>query len=451
MVLDAEATAQRFANGALDPAEVLEGAISAAQSEPASFTRLMPERARFEAGQARERWRRGLPLSALDGIPVSWKDLFDVAGTPTTAASETRRSAAAATADALAVNLGARAGWSSLGKTNLSEFAFSGLGINPHFGTPPGPLARDGSLRIPGGSTSGGASAVSRGAGLIAIGSDTAGSIRIPAAFFGLVGYRPSLGRYPMTGVFPLARSFDTIGPIAHSVRDCILVDRVLRAASLDLPEPAPVQSLRLVVDRNLTEADIVAPEVRRKFEAALDTLVRAGASVQYLDYEPLRAAERAIDELGWLGAVEGLAIHRAALSDKTQRDLIDPRIVGRLERAATIRPDAVAELYRRHDEAKRLAIGLKGSFLVFPTVPHTAPKLEPLLADDDLFAQTNLATLRYCMLTSFLAMPGIALPTGFDDNGLPTSLLMSAAPGEDEVLIRGALTCEGVLRGRID
>lgn len=202
--LDATALASAFAERRSDPVQVLEHALEQAARSEHVFISLCSARARREAEAAAARWRDGQPLSLFDGVPLAWKDLFDVAGSVTTAAAEVRRDAPPALLDAHCVGRLSRAGMVSVGKTNLSEFAYSGLGLNPHFGTPINPHS-DAQPRIPGGSSAGSAVAVATGIVPIAMGTDTAGSIRIPAAFNGLVGFRSSSRRYSRDGVFPLA------------------------------------------------------------------------------------------------------------------------------------------------------------------------------------------------------------------------------------------------------
>jgi aspartyl-tRNA(Asn)/glutamyl-tRNA(Gln) amidotransferase subunit A len=440
-------TARCLAAGLTDPVALTEQALEAATASGFAFLAVMRERALFEAEQSRGRWKRGLPLSRWDGLPVSWKDLFDMAGERTTAGSQTLTGSAPARRDAAVVRRAARAGLVSIGRTNLSEFAFSGLGVNPHFGTPAGLLGRDGAARVPGGSSSGAASAMLAGAGLVAIGTDTAGSVRVPAAFTGMVGFRPSLDRYPMDGVFPLAPSFDTFGPIGRTVADCAAMDIILAGDPDRVLEPIALERAAFVVDGPLLEALGTEPAVRNNLLHLIELLRQKGARVTVENVATLREVENILDTLGWLGGVEAFNLHRERLAG-ADRSLIDHRVVTRLERARDTAPDAVAELYaQKRILPRRLEQDLDGAILLYPTVPHVAPPLAPLLADDDLFAQTNLRTLRSTMLMSFLGAPGIALPTGADDQDLPTSVLLSAPAGQDEKLLRVGLAVEHVLR----
>ena len=218
--------------GAIDAVDLTERTLAAiaASSDQAIFTEVLAKRARGEAEASRKRLKAGRPLGPLDGVPLAWKDLFDIEGRVTTAGSVVLSSNQPATRDAALVAAAVRGGMVTIGMTNLTEFAYSGIGLNPHFGTPRNPCD-DKVARSPGGSSSGSAVAVAAGLAPVAIGTDTGGSIRVPAAFNGITGYKTSTGHYPMAGVFPLSRTLDTLGPFAHTVEDCVLTDMVLRGA----------------------------------------------------------------------------------------------------------------------------------------------------------------------------------------------------------------------------
>src|SRR5215216_1976143 len=291
--------------GERDAVAVCERALERARATTAVFTSLTEERALREARASAARLREGAPLGPLDGVPVAWKDLIDVAGAVTTAGSALRRGAAPATADAPIVARLAAAGMVCVGKTNLTEFAYSGLGLNPHFGTPRNPHDPD---RIPGGSSSGSAVAVAAGVVPCAIGTDTSGSIRVPAAFCRIVGFKPTAARVPREGVLALAPSLDSVGPLTRSVTDAIALDALLRREA----PPPPRRDLDLaaggepVAPSQLAAAtDIVArlivpdgefvdgaePGVAEAFAAAVDALAAAGAPIER---RPLRALEDA-------------------------------------------------------------------------------------------------------------------------------------------------------------
>jgi len=445
MFIDGLALAEGFASGASNPELALEDALACARQVPAAFIGLTETRARREAAAASARWAAGQPLSPLDGVPIAWKDLFDLAGTVTTAGAAVRAGMAPARADASLVNLLSRAGLVNLGKTNLSELAYSGLGLNPHFGTPVNPLYGE-PARVPGGSSSGSAIAVAAGVVPLAMGTDTAGSIRIPAALNGLVGYRSSRRRYAATGVFPLARSLDALGPLAHSVRDVLCVDTLLGG---HVPPRAPaLQGLRLRLDPHVLGDSRIQPAVRDNLLAAVQRLARAGAVIEERPVEAFNAALNVIETRGWLGSAEAFAFHQPLLDSPAAAQL-DPRVRKRLEKARHFPASEQIALYQAARDLRRhIADELDGALLITPTVGHVAPLLAPLEADEELFVQTNLATLRLTMPGSLLDMPGVALPSGTDADGLATSLLLSAPSGQDALLLRAALAVEPIARG---
>jgi aspartyl-tRNA(Asn)/glutamyl-tRNA(Gln) amidotransferase subunit A len=419
-------------------AEALEKAAAA----PAVFLALRGDAALAEAAEADARRKDGKPLGPLDGIPIAWKDLFDIAGMRTTAGSLTLADGPPAKADAAVVAATRSVGLIPLGKTNLTEFAFSGIGFNPHFGTPfagrPG-----GEGRIPGGSSSGSAVAVERGIVPAAMCTDTAGSVRLPAAFTGLVGYKASRGRYPMTGVFPLSESFDSLGPVARSVADCIWVDAALRGVIHPGIEPA--RPAGIVVEATLIDDSAVEEIVRQNLASFVENLRSLGLQVEVRAVEAFGAARRALKTYGWLGAHEAYQFHRKRL--ETDAGRIDPRVANRLLAAATFPPENVTALTElRPRLVADMAHELDGRLLLTPTVPHVAPLLAPLEADFELFAKVNMATLSLTMPGSYLDTPGVAMPSGADAFGNPTSVLLSSASRTDEALLTQTLWIERAL-----
>jgi aspartyl-tRNA(Asn)/glutamyl-tRNA(Gln) amidotransferase subunit A len=348
------------------------------------------------------------------------------------------------TKDAPVVAAGAAAGWVTIGKTNLSEFAFSGLGLNARFGTP---VLRDrqGVRRVPGGSSSGAAVAVREDIVPIAIGTDTAGSIRVPAAFNGLVGYRSTSTRYDRAGVFPLAPTMDAIGPIAGSIRDCALVDADLCRRKA-VHKPLGLSELTFVIDEALLTNPAADPTVIANLLRMADILERAGARVAVRPIEAIAKARSAIKEAGWLGAVEAYRYHRWRL-DTPARALMDPCIVRRLEEAAPIQGDREAGLRRLRPKLQRqLEVDVGAAILITPTVAHTAPRLSDVEVDYESFARENLSALEGTMFGSFLDMPGLAVPSGRSDDGLATSVLLSAPAESDDRLLSVGLSIEPVL-----
>ncbi|SAL29888.1 amidase [Caballeronia sordidicola] len=222
-----------------------------AAAVPAVFLSTTPERAIREAEQSARGWREGRPPGLLDGVPIAWKDLFYMAGKVTTAGSAVLAARQAARTDAPLVSAGARTGMVCIGETGLSEFAFSGLGLNPYFGTAINPRVDNG-RRAPGGSSSGAAVAVATGIVPVAVGTDTGGSIRVPSAFNGLAGFRASVARYSREGMVGLSATLDTYRPLATSVADCVAFDVVIRGVDVVLPEDATMPGARFIVDPGL-------------------------------------------------------------------------------------------------------------------------------------------------------------------------------------------------------
>ena len=451
-----------YAQGMLTPCDAVELCLLAAHATQSVFTCITADRAREEARQSTARWRAGRTLGPLDGVPVTWKDLFDVRGTPTTAASALLMQAPPAAEDAAVVARASAAGMVCLGKTNLSEFAYSGLGLNPGFGTPVNHRLGARS-RVPGGSSSGAAMAVVHGCCPLAMGSDTAGSVRIPAAFNGLAGFRASRGRYPMQGVFPLAPSLDTLGPLAASVADCIALDQVLcglvpQSGARPGGAHAGSDGLRgqvFAVDSRLLQDDRIHARVRANLLACLGLLQMQGARIEHRRLRSLQQMQALMERHGWLGAHEALATHRQRLDAPDQAARMDPRVRLRLEAARQLDHAAYLELLAQRKPLMALfAQELGEATLVLPTVGHPAPLLLPLLEDDTLFAETNLATLRLTMPGSFLDTPAVAMPSGTaqemgphgQPEPLPTSLQLMRPCGDDDRLLRTALCVEKAL-----
>jgi aspartyl-tRNA(Asn)/glutamyl-tRNA(Gln) amidotransferase subunit A len=439
-------TVSQLRDGGVEPIQLVDAAMRASLGAPGVFISFN-ERAREDAAQSADRRRRGVPLSRLDGIPFAVKDMIDVAGSRTTCGSLTRQDSPAAARDAAVIASLRAAGMIPIGKTNLSEFAYSGLGLNPHFGTP---TARfDGvAPRAPGGSSSGSAVAVQRGLVAAAIGTDTAGSVRVPAAFNGLTGYRASCGRYEMKGVHPLAVTLDTLGPIARTVEDCMLLDGAMRGCVDDGLIGAPLDHPRFIVDSSVLDDPALEPDVLRNALGVVALLQACGARVELRPVEALSRTRALIATQGWLGAIEAWARYREALEGSCAQR-IDPRVRQRLEAARDLDPNAEPRIRAQRPElmANMLA-ELGDAILVTPTVKHVAPPLAALESDARRFASVNLDTLSLTMPGSLLDMPGVAMPSGVDRQGLPTSLLFSAPRQHDTRLLRICLAVEAALRG---
>lgn len=440
-----------YATGTASPDGVCDATLAAIRGadDQAIFTAITEARARDEAAAATTRLDSGRPKGPLDGVPVAWKDLFDIAGLATTAGSRVLADNPPAAADAPVVARLAAAGMVCVGRVNMTEFAFSGIGINPHFGTPRNPHGRD-EPRIPGGSSSGSAVAVARGLVPVAIGTDTGGSVRIPAALNGIIGYKASGGRYPMQGVFPLARSLDTLGVFCHSTEDAALVDAAMRGQLMPVARRRPAAGVRLIVPENVVFDD-AQPAVRANCEAALDRLAAAGAIIERRQLPLLGDILALYRRHGALGTAEAYHVLKDRLEGPDAARM-DPRVVKRALMGAKITAADYCELVTRRaamiESMRPLFDGR--TFVAHPTVPHVAPPIAALEADYDLFVRTNALTLRNTMLGNFLDWCGVSVPNGIDETGLPTGLLISGAPGADDELLSFVLGCEAEIRGDI-
>jgi aspartyl-tRNA(Asn)/glutamyl-tRNA(Gln) amidotransferase subunit A len=435
--------------GSVDPVAVAEQVFEAIEGhdDKSIFISLTRERAMAEARSSSKRLKDGRSLGLLEGIPVAWKDLFDVAGSVTAAGSRLLlRDQAPATADAAVVSALASAGMVATGRVNMSEFAFSGLGINPHFGTPKNPRSTD-VARIPGGSSSGSAVAVAAGLVPVSIGSDTGGSVRIPAALNGIVGYKATRGRYPMAGVFPLAASLDSLGPLCRSVQDAVWVDAAMRAATGPVVVRRPLSGLEIVVPTNVVFDD-AEPGVVAAFEAAIERLSARGVVVTRIEIPAFAEILELMASHGALVTAEAYWLHQARISGP-DAGLIDPRVVSRTNLGKKITlSDYLDILFARARLVEAVDRQVGGRLIAFPTVAHVAPPLEILKTDDSLFVATNGKTLRNTLLGNFLDWCGVSIPCGAGDAGMPVGFLLSGLARTDEQLLSAALVAEPIIRG---
>jgi aspartyl-tRNA(Asn)/glutamyl-tRNA(Gln) amidotransferase subunit A len=386
------------------------------------------------------RARGGAP-SPFAGIPVSIKDLFDIAGDATTAGSTVLRDAQPAKHDAPAVARLRAAGFIPIGRANMTEFAFSGLGINPHYDTPRNPYDRKAG-RVPGGSSAGAPVSITDGMAFGALGTDTGGSCRIPAALCGVVGFKPTAHRVPTAGAFPLSTSLDSIGPLAATVECCAVLDAVLAGEPVaDLP-PFPLEGLRMAVPQTMV-LDGVEPAVAAAFEAALATLRKAGARIVDI---PLRELDELpkINAKGGLSAAESWAIHRALIA-KAEK-MYDPRVLFRIlrgkEQDAADYIDLVAA---RADYIRRMAaVTAPYDALVMPTTPLVAPRIADLVADD-AYRHANAAMLRNPSIANFLDRCSISLPCHRAGDA-PVGLMLIGEHDGDRRLLSIAAAIEKVV-----
>lgn len=379
-----------------------------------------------------------VPLPPLAGIPVSIKDLFDEAGQLTRAGSRVRNDALPAQRDSTVVERLRRAGAVIIGRTNMTEFAYSGLGLNPHYGTPRNPWDRE-TGRIPGGSSSGAAISMTDGAAAAAIGTDTGGSVRIPSALCGLTGFKPTAGRVPADGVLPLSSSLDSIGPLARSVSCCAQLDAVLSGMSRTDLRQASLVNRCFAVPRTLVFEGIDAT-VAAAFEAACGSLSRAGACLVEIDV-PEFAELAHINRQGGFIAAESWAWHADMI--ETREAEYDPRVAVRIRRGASM---SAADYITLLSERRRWITGIQqrlsdaacNAFLL-PTVPVIAPPIAALLDSDELYGTTNLLMLRNPTLINFLDGCALSVPC-HKPGDPPVGLMIAGLHGQDEqVLTLGA------------
>jgi aspartyl-tRNA(Asn)/glutamyl-tRNA(Gln) amidotransferase subunit A len=405
------------------------------------FTALYADSAMAAARYADASFAAGVALPPLAGLPVSVKDLYDIAGEPTRAGSIVCSDDKAPTADAAAVARLRAQGAAIVGKTNMTEFAFSGVGINPHYGTPRNPLD-DQVARIPGGSSSGAAVSVALGIAVAGLGSDTGGSIRIPAALCGLVGFKNTQSRVPRTGAFELSRTLDTVCSMTRSVADCITVDAAVSDAPLVVRE-RPLRGVRLAIPETMM-FDGIEPAVARAFERALQRLSAGGAILETIPFRELAEIQK-LNAPGGFSAVEAYAMHRERLASRPAD--FDQRVAQRIATGAVA---SAADYIAMHDARsawirRAEAVLRPYDALICPTVPIVAPEIEVLRASDEAFFKANGLLLRNTFAINYLDGCAFSLPC-HDIGELPVGLMLSSISGDDSRLAAVALAVEAAL-----
>ena len=399
--------------------------------------------AAIEAAEAMDRLRevKAAP-SPFAGIPISIKDLFDIKGQVTRAGSRALEDSPPAEADAPAVARLRRAGFVVIGRTNMTEFAYSGIGINPHYGTPKGAWQR-GEGHVPGGSSSGAAVSVADGMAHGALGTDTGGSCRIPAAYNGIVGYKPTQRRVPLDGTVPLSFSLDSIGPLARSVGCCAVLDAVLAGEAIVPLLPRPIRGMRLAVPTTVA-LDELGEEVARTFERALERMSRLGALIERVKV-PEFLDVGVMNTKGGFAAAESYAWHRYLIV--SHGDVYDPRVSLRILRGEAISAaDYIDLLNARKSLITRAAARFSPyDALVLPTTANTPPRIADL-ADDQAFTKANVLSLRNCTLINMIDGCAISLPC-HREGEVPVGLMLAASGGNDRRIFELAAGIEGVIR----
>lgn len=438
-----------LAAGRTSSVQLTEAALARAQ-DPAgegarTFTRLNSAQALALARASDALRAAGVVRSPLEGIPVSVKDLLDIAGQPTTAGAAVLQDAEPATRNAPAVNRLLAAGAVIVGRSNMTEFAFSGLGLNPHYGTPRNPWGRaaDGGGRIPGGSSSGAAVSVTDGMAALAIGSDTGGSIRIPSALCGLTGFKPTQRRVPTDGALPLSTTLDCIGPLGASVQCCASADAVLAAEDPTPLQARPVRGARLLLPTNMV-LDDMDDTVAQTFDQACQRLRDAGAVL-------VQAPLPELDELaslyanGTLVGAEAWAWHRHLLAKRGAE--YDPLVRSRIELGGQMSAASYIDL---HHARRRWIAAVQQRLapfdaLLMPTVPIVAPRIDALQASEKAYFAANRLMLRNPSVINFLNGCALSLPCHRAGDA-PVGLMLAAPALHDAALLRLGLGVEQAL-----
>jgi aspartyl-tRNA(Asn)/glutamyl-tRNA(Gln) amidotransferase subunit A len=411
-----------------------------------TFTAVRADAARAQA-QALDALRQaGAPPSRFAGIPVTVKDLYDEAGHATTAGSAVLRDAPPAAADAPAVARLRRAGFVVIGRTGMTEFAFSGLGVNPHYGTPPSPWDRA-TGRLPGGSSSGAAVSAAEGMGFGGLGTDTGGSCRVPAALCGVTGFKPTARRVPLAGALPLAPSLDSVGPLARTVACCAVLDSAISGDETpSAPEPRPVSGLRLGLPRGTFLTDDMDETVAAAFTRALSRLGAAGARVELFDLPEL-AELPAVNATGGFAASEAWAWHRRLIA--ARGEAYDQRILARIRRGERM---GAADYIELVDARARIiaAVARRTSgfdAVVCPTCPVVPPAIAEVEPEAE-YNRLNLLLLRNTAVGNFLDRCSVSLPIHRPGEA-PVGLMLTGERMADRALLAVAAGVEAALAER--
>lgn len=423
--------------GDIDPVALCDTYLAAIQGHDLRdriFARLTEDRARAEAAAAADRAKAGRRRSVLDGVPISWKDLFDTAGVGTEAGSALLKGRVP-DRDALVLHNATAAGLVCLGKTHMSELAFSGLGYNPVTGTPPSSVDPEG---VAGGSSSGAAASVAQGLSAVGVGSDTGGSVRVPAVWNDLVGLKTTSGRLSLQGVVPLAARFDTVGPLCRTVEDAALMLAALGGGAAPDLRGASLQGTRLAVLRSLAMDDLDgAPEAG--FNSAVDRMRAAGAEVVTIDVPEVTEADT-------LSAVllttEAYGTWKHLIDAKP--DLMFHKIRERFRSGADILATDFVAGWQKLESLRAAYLEKTATFdaVVLPTCPILPPKMERLAVDGDYYNEVNLRTLRNTRIGNLMGLAALTLPTGVPGTGI----MLQTPPNSEARLLRLGMAAQAAL-----
>ncbi len=418
-------------------------AINDPQGEGSRTFLLVHEKEALGAADRVDAQRRGgAKLPILAGIPLSIKDLFDEADQVTLGGSRALVGTPYATRDSMVVERLKNAGAVIIGRTNMTEFAFSGLGINPHYGTPKNAFDRS-KGRIPGGSSSGAAISVTDGMAAGAIGSDTGGSVRIPAALNGLVGFKPTARRVSREGVLPLSFTLDSIGPIAKTVADCALLDEILSDETSGVLKPMSISSLRFAVPKSVFQDDL-SPDVAKAFESALSWLRAAGATLVELPMPELKQALE-LNPRGALTSVEAYSWHKQWLKERA--DKYDPRVLVRIRQGETVLATTYIELLQARDRFIRSINAAAAGYdaMLMPTTPDTAPTIAEVTKDDESYFRFNGRMLRNPSVVNLFDGCALSVPC-HEPGTAPVGLMIAGTQNTDRKILAIGLAVEAIV-----
>ena len=438
-----------LSNGSVTSRQLVEDALAAINDlngeGKATFIKVHAKEALQAADAIDAQRKKGATVPSLAGIPISLKDLFDEAGETTLGGSTVLIGQPAATQDATVVSRLRAAGAIIIGRTNTVEFAYTGLGINPHYGTPKNVFDRA-TGRIPGGSTSGGAISVADGMAAAAIGTDTGGSLRIPSGLNGLVGFKPTQRRVSLDGVMPLSTSFDSAGPIGWSVEDCALLDRVIADQKLEPSAPLAVKQLRLAVPQTYFQNEL-SPEVAKAFAAALSKLSAAGAKIVELPMTEF-AMTPTINPKGMITASEAYAWHRKFIKDGA--DKYDPRVLARIKTGETILAADYVDLQtlRRQFIRKVNAAANGYDAMLMPTTPDIAPPIAEVIKDDETYYRINGRMLRNPSAVNIFDGCALSVPC-HEAGAAPVGLMIAGIQNTDQHILAVGQAIEAVVAPR--
>jgi aspartyl-tRNA(Asn)/glutamyl-tRNA(Gln) amidotransferase subunit A len=436
---------REFADRKITGRQLIEQALAAIQDPSGegarTFIRVHETEALAEADRVDSARRAGVKPEALAGIPISIKDLFDEEGVVTLGGSKVLVGSAPATRDSIVVERLRKAGALIIGRTNLTEFAYSGLGINPHYGTPRNTFDRA-AARLPGGSSSGAAISVTDGMAAGAIGTDTGGSVRIPAALNGLVGFKPTARRVPLDGVLPLSLTLDSAGPIATTVADCVLLDQIL-AADTAAVAPARMRGLRFAVPKTIVQDDL-SPPVASAFSAALTRLSAAGATVLELPMAEFAQAA-AVNPRGALVSAEAFWRHREWL--KSGADRYDPRVSARILPGEAVTAASYIELLQLRKRFVSAIDAAAGGYdaMLMPTTPDIAPTIAAASQSDESYFRFNGRMLRNASLVNLFDGCALTVPCHEPDTA-PVGLTIAGTQNTDRRILAIGLAVEEVV-----